>query len=146
MQTRKCKSCNKRNSIEETLFKWVYSFCDNFCYSNYQKDNKSSPKVKNTIRKVSLKNKNTIASFTSETKAQILIRDRHCIICWNWISDYHHIFYWWQAEYWEDRNNVNKWVWLCAIDHFKIHHWVDWISQELRYKCIDYINNLKIWT
>jgi hypothetical protein len=41
-----------------------------------------------------------------------------------------------------DRNNVEKWVWLCAIHHYQIHHWKDWISQDLRYKCIDYINNL----
>lgn len=128
-----CKQC--WNTNENALLK--------LCKQCYYEDKIKNPtKWYKAIKKISNKNKNTIAKFTTEAKAQILIRDKSCILCSKWISDYHHIYYWWQAEHWEDRNNVNKWVWLCKLCHHNIHHWITWLSQELRQKCIDYINNL----
>lgn len=139
----RCKKCKCKVNKEDLLIKWIYYFCTNNCYTDYisyQKQTKNPPKLNKAIKKISSNNKNTIAKFTTETKAQILIRDKNCILCSKWISDYHHCYYWWQAEHWEDRNNVNKWVWLCANCHFQIHHWTDWYSQEYRKYCIDYVN------
>lgn len=145
MKNRKCNYCKTKQPVDTLLIKWIKCFCNNDCYSNYitdQKETKTSVIQIKAINKVSKTNSNTQAKFKTETKAKILIRDKHCIICWNWISDYHHIFYWWQAEHWPDRNNPEKGVWLCSSCHHNIHHWNSWLSQELRYKCIDYINNL----
>lgn len=88
--------------------------------------------------------KGKVAKFSQETKLAILLRDKCCIICNRWnkvsvITDFHHVYYWLQAEYTEDRNDVNKWVWLCAQCHFNIHHWTKVDTQELRYFCINYL-------
>ena len=65
------------------------------------------------------------AKFNSDTKKEILFRDRYCIICkknnkYEDITDYHHVYFWIEAEYWENRNDVNKWVWLCRNCHNEI--------------------------
>lgn len=141
----KCKKCKCKVNKEDLVIKWINYFCSNNCYLDYidnQKETKKPITQRKAIRNKSKTNTNIQAKFTTETKAKILIRDKHCIICWNWISDYHHIYYGWQAEYWEDRNNIEKGVWLCKLCHHNIHHWNTWLSQELRYKCIDYINKL----
>lgn len=95
------------------------------------------------LQKFSKTNKNEVAKFTQETKAIILIRDKRCILCPSVIKTYHHVYYGGQAEYWKDRNNPEKWVWLCISCHESIHHFSKWNSQELRYKCIDYVKNLQ---
>ena len=130
MQTRKCKSCNKRNSIEETLFKWVYSFCNSFCYNNYQKENKSSPKVKNTIRKVSLKKQQRIKEWWSEKDLFLEIwneRKRECEICWKYLQEakahnFDHII---PKSRWEkyrlDKDNIKI---VCFFCHFIKTHWL----------------------
>ncbi len=79
------------------------------------------------------------ALFSKETKVQIFERDKHCLFCPDAIQDYHHIFYGWNAEYWEERNNVDKWVWLCRHHHELIHHFTDWSSQSIREQCIRYL-------
>lgn len=86
------------------------------------------------------------AKFSKETKEQILNRDLYCIICktkweYNNITDYHHVFFWIEAEYWDDRNDVNKWVWLCRNCHYEIHHWKDWNNETYRNICKEYIKN-----
>lgn len=93
------------------------------------------------ISQVSKTNANTPAKFTSEIKAKILIRDKHCLFCTCAIQDYHHIYYGWQAEYGPIRNNVDRGVWLCRRHHEMIHHFTDWSSQRIRQQCIDYVNN-----
>jgi hypothetical protein len=60
MQTRKCKHCKTKKPIEEMMFKSIYSFCDNLCLSNYQKDNKTSIKTYKAPNKISLKKKQRI--------------------------------------------------------------------------------------
>lgn len=92
------------------------------------------------IKQVSTKNNNIAAKFSKEIKAAILIRDKHCIICSRWITDIHHVYFWTQSEYWEDRNDINKWVWLCRDCHNEVH-WCkqcEWIRQQT----INYLINL----
>ena len=95
--------------------------------------------------KTKKKNKNTIAKFSKEIKAEILIRDKSCIIkdCDNGIQDYHHAYYWAiHANLWPNRNDVDQWVWLCAACHANIHHFSNnWKSQELREYCMNYLQN-----
>ena len=75
------------------------------------------------IDKVSKSNKNTVASFSKKVKAQILLRDKSCpLMCWKPIQDFHHIYFGTQCEYWEDRNDVNKWIslWLALQIYLNI--------------------------
>lgn len=135
MNKKNCKICWS----EFICYNTIQNKC-NKCVLDLQKQ-KWIKQTSIKIKQVSTKNKNTIAKFSSEIKAEILIRDKHCIFCSNPITDHHHIFYWWQAEHWPDRNEVNKWVWLCRLHHEKIHHFTDWTSQQLRQDCINYLNN-----
>ena len=93
-------------------------------------------KTKTFIRKKSIKNKNNVAKFSEETKREIVERDKSCISCWDPWTDCHHIYFSQQAEYWEDKNNANKWVLLCRLCHWKVHSCKsgEWVRQE----CIDY--------
>jgi len=93
-----------------------------------------------------MKRKWKVAKFSTETKEEIYNRDWCCIITWDPITDYHHVFFWaHQANYWPNRNNADQWVWLSADAHRIIHHpspkETD-KAKEYREKCIDYINNL----
>lgn len=102
----------------------------------YEKSNNNKKQTK--INFVSKTNKNTIAKFSIQIKAQILIRDKHCIFCDNAIQDYHHCYFWTEANRSETRNNVNQGVWVCRICHNEIHScWIwDWKRQE----AINYLN------
>lgn len=139
MQEKKCRKCKQTKTIDNyqpmNLGKYGVSstciICNNSKVKTYKISNKSKT------------NKNVPAKFSSKVKAEILLRDKHCLFCPNWIQDFHHIFYGWQAEYWEDRNNINKWVWLCRHHHELIHHFTDGSSQKIRQQCIDYVNNLQ---
>lgn len=125
-----CKKCKKPRNHSN----WLISLCME-CY--YEKQNKNSLWKRKTINKVSSK-RIQIAKFSKETKRQILERDISCIICWNPWTDCHHIFYSQEANYWEDRNNVDQWVLLCRLCHGKAHackKW-EWVRQE----CINYLN------
>jgi hypothetical protein len=95
---------------------------------------------KKTIKQVSKTNWNTSAKFSRETKGKILIRDMRCIFCEKEITDIHHIFYWTECEYWEDRNNINKWVWVCRADHDECHSCKKWEGK--RQWAINYIRNI----
>lgn len=79
------------------------------------------------IAKVSKTNKNNVASFSQKTKAQILLRDKTCpLMCGKPIQDFHHIYFGTQCEYWEDRNDVNKWIGLCRKCHEECHACSQW--------------------
>ena len=133
--SKKCKVCWQPRDHDNPLV----SRCKK-CQYEHSNNNKKQTR----INLVSKTNKNTPARFSKEVKAQILLRDKHCIFCDNAIQDYHHVFYWWKAEHWPDRNNVNKWVWLCRTDHERIHHFSDWTSQELRERCIEYLKQFNL--
>lgn len=89
------------------------------------------------IDKVSKTNKNTVASFSQKTKAQILLRDRTCPLCSKPIQDFHHIYFWTQCEYWEDRNDVTKGIGLCRWCHEKCHASSQW--KWKRQQAISYV-------
>lgn len=125
-----CKNCWKERDHNNPLI----SRCKE-CQYKYSEANKKQTR----ISMVSKNNKNTSARFSKEVKAQILLRDKHCLFCNDWITDFHHCWYWWQAEYWPYRNDVNKWVWLCRHHHEMIHHFTDWSSQKIRQQCINYV-------
>ncbi len=127
-----CKKCWKPRNHTNPLIALCIECTHKKSYNNRKQER---------IKQVSSTNANTIAKFSSKIKAEILIRDKACIFCWNTIQDYHHVYYWWQAEYWPDRNNVDKGVWLCREHHNLIHHFTDWSSQRLRKDCIEYLKN-----
>lgn len=82
------------------------------------------------------------AKFSNKTKQEIYNRDKVCIICWinNWLFDFHHIYFWIESNYNENRNDINQWVMICRNCHTFAHsckRW-EWVRQE----CIDYIKNL----
>lgn len=128
--TKYCKQCGKLN--ENPLLK--------LCREHYYQEQLDNPKqTRIKIKQVSSKNKNTPAKFTNETKAEILARDKTCIICWDIWTDYHHAYFWANANRGENRNDVDQWVLLCAKDHHEIHHWVEWKGKLYRAKCIEYL-------
>lgn len=102
---------------------------------------KKKPKA---IAKVSKSNKNTARKLNAETIWAVYKRDWFkCIIKWcteRNIDIPHHIFYWIEAEYWEDRNDINKLVTLCQWHHYQIHHW-EW-GKVINNECKEYINNI----
>ena len=84
---RKCKHCWTKWNINDILFYWLNAFCDIDCYTDYisyQKQTKSSPKVKNTIRKVSLKKQQRIKEWWSEVEVfkEVEKINNTCWICW----------------------------------------------------------------
>ena len=144
MEIKKCRKCKQELELEnfnpDRLWKyWVSSTCKTCKASNIPKYNKPS------IR--SQKNSNNQAKFTNEVKEQIYERDGFkCIICecfQNFAFDVHHIYFWTESEYWEDRNDVNKWVLLCRLCHAKAHSCSKW--EWVRQECINYITN-NLWT
>lgn len=125
---------------------WIHSLVTGQEYKFKEK----KPPTK--IDKVSKKNKNNVAKFSDKTKAAIFARDKHCLFCPDPIQTYHHIYYWSQAEYWPDRNDVSKGCGLCLRHHEMIHHFTDGSSQRLRKQCINYVEwyykwlSTDIWT
>ena len=92
------------------------------------------------IDKISKKNKNVSAKFSKKTKADILIRDKTCIICWKPITDIHHVFFGTQSYYWDNRNEIDQWVWLCREHHNEVHWCKQW--EWIRQFCIDYLKQI----
>jgi hypothetical protein len=82
------------------------------------------------------------AKFSNATKEKIYERDNKCcIICWsNTNLQFHHIYFWIEANRWPDRNTAKEWVTICDLDHLQWHWCKSWTW--IRQKCIDYINNL----
>lgn len=77
------------------------------------------------------------AKFSNYIKKQILDRDIVCIICWKQWTDIHHIFFSQEAEYSDDRNNIDKGNLLCRDCHNKAHSCKRW--EWVRQQCINYI-------
>lgn len=105
-------------------------------------DKQKQEKVMKPIKKISNKNKNTRRSLNSEIICEIYKRDWFkCILCWSRELDIpHHVYFWINSEYWEDRNNIEKIVTCCKKCHFNIHHQSWW--KDLSEKCIKYIESL----
>ena len=96
-------------------------------------------KLPTKIDKISKKNKNVSAKFSKKTQADILIRDKTCILCSKPIQDFHHVFFGTQSYYWNNRNERDQWVWLCREHHNEVHSCKQWTW--VRQKCIDYVNS-----
>lgn len=80
------------------------------------------------------------AKFSTEVKTAICIRDKVCIFCWNPGTDCHHVYFWTETNYWENRNEANQWVLVCRKDHEEIHSCPQW--EWKRQEAINYINKL----
>ena len=110
----------------------------NLCTTNEHKFNEK--KTTNKIKQVSTKNKNTQAKFSKLTKEAIMIRDRQCIICWKHWTSVHHVWYGTEANHWDNRNDRDQWVLLCADHHLEVHWCKQW--EWIRQFCIDYLNKI----
>ena len=133
-----CKKCWKVN--ENPLLK--------LCREHYYEEQLNNPKQLKfkKIKQVSTKNKNTPAKFSQKTKDEILDRDKVCIITWDPITDYHHVYYWANANRSENRNDLDQWVWLSSEPHRIIHHASpkeSVLAKIYRARCIEYILTLK---
>ena len=92
---------------------------------------KQKAKRKNKVGKV--------AKFSDKTKESIFERDWFsCIICWSdKLLTAHHAYYSVQSNRTESRNNIDQWVSLCAICHWKAHWCSVWTG--IRQDCILYL-------
>lgn len=81
---------------------------------------------------------NTKRHISKKLKEDIVYRDLDCIICWDWIQVVHHCYFWDQAMYWEDRNDIKYCCGLCNNCHHQLHF--EW-GNTYRQDCIDYITN-----
>ena len=107
----------------------------NLCTSNEHKFKEKKTPTK--IKQVSTKNKNNPAKFSKYTKEAIMIRDKSCIICWKHWASVHHAWYGTEANHWDNRNDIDQGVLLCAICHAKVHWCKQW--EWIREQCIDYL-------
>lgn len=147
---KRCRKCKIDKNISEfqkmDIWKyWVWSTCFR-CITEKTKTYVPIKRCQKPIKLVSKTNKNNIASFIPKTKKEILERDKVCIISWDPIEEYHHVFYWpIQANYWPNRNNADQWVWLSAEIHRIIHHpspKTAQLSKLYRLRCIIYVKEL----
>lgn len=129
-----CKNCKKLNP--NPLNKYCSQECLNLKWGYVLKS-------KTKIRNKSEKNNNTPAKFLIETKWKIKERDSSCILCGTEWSQYHHVYFWANANRKENRNDADQWVLLCEWCHYEIHHWIQWRWKEYRAKCIVYLQELK---
>ena len=84
-----------------------------------------------------MKNK---ARFTKETKESIYNRDKNCIICWIKWMDFHHAWFWIEANRWEDRNQVKFGCLLCRDCHSDAHAFKRWYWT--RQDAIEYLKKI----
>jgi hypothetical protein len=131
MQNWKCKECWSDFIRYDTI--------RNICWKCLVEKTRQKPLFKNTkpIKARSSKNKNTIAKFSEATKKKIKARDIDCILCGGWIVDIHHIYYWNQANFKLNRNDIDQWVGCCRKCHENIHSCKTWEWE--RQKAIDYV-------
>jgi hypothetical protein len=131
MKVRKCKKCWWPIDHSNTLI----SRCKKCTYKNSENNPKQTRiKVKST------KNKNNIAKFSKKTKWQILVRDKSCIFCNKPITDIHHIYFWTECNFWDNRNDITQGVWVCRSCHDEIHSCSKW--EWKRQEAINYLKNL----
>lgn len=151
---KKCRKCKETQDIKNfppmNIWKyWVWSTCNNCLVANntdYTIKRTPLKTSQKAINKVSKTNNNTPAKFTTETKEEICKRDGSmCIICecfQNFEFEYHHVFYWANANRWPNRNNSDQGVTLCHWCHHEIHHWTEWKGKLYRARCIEYLLKL----
>lgn len=121
-----------------------------FKFSKPIKVIKSKTKIKlstKPIRHKSKTSRNTSRSLSQETINKVYERDWYkCIVEWctnRNVTLPHHANFWIEANYSDNRNDVDQLVTLCQEHHYEIHHW-KW--QYLREYCKDYLDNFyKRW-
>lgn len=89
--------------------------------------------------------KNTVRKISKETKEIVYERDEwKCVICKMGTAhpEFHHCFFWNQSNYWQNRNDADQLVTLCAFCHHKLHF--EW-GNNYRQMAIDYITNYYKW-
>ena len=103
-------------------------------WEKIEKKPKPIPKKQTDNRK-----RNTKRKVTKEVAKYVLQRDDMCIICKKeQISQIHHCYYWKDAIYTDNRNDIDQLVWLCETCHILLHfHW----DNNYRQECIDYLQN-----
>ena len=81
---------------------------------------------------------NTKRKITEDLFEQAFSRDKGCVICWTQfdLDRPHHILYWNMAEYWPEKNNLDRVVTICRIHHYQLHFQWD---NDYRQFCIDYL-------
>ena len=150
---KKCRKCKQELNLDQfppmNIWKyWVWSTCFKCLW-----ENKKYYEIKRTplkpsiikINKVSKNNKNTIAKFSQKTKDEIKARDKVCIISGEKIEEYHHVYFWANANRWKNRNDADQWVWLSSEVHRIIHHpspKETQLSKIYRAKCIIYVKQI----
>lgn len=77
------------------------------------------------------------AKFSNEVKKAMLDRDKQCIICWAPWTDCHHVYFWTESNYDDNRNDLDQGVILCRKCHNLAHSCKQW--EWVRQKCIDYL-------
>lgn len=127
-----CKNCWKPRNHNNPLI----ALCKE-CTWKKSNENKKQTRIK--INSVSKTNKNVPAKFTQAAKDKIKARDKVCIICWAEWTEYHHCYFWANANRWPDRNEYHQWVLLCHACHHEIHHGIKWKSRLYRATCIEYL-------
>ena len=86
------------------------------------------------------KSKWKTAKFSTEVKTEICKRDKLCIFCASPWTDCHHVYFWTETNYWENRNELDQWVLVCRKCHEEIHSCSQWEGK--RQEAINYLINL----
>ena len=80
------------------------------------------------------------AKFSQTTRQSIYERDWGiCIFCHDRSVTAHHIYFWCESNYDDDRNNISQWVTVCQDHHSEIHSCSKWSWK--RQEAIEYLLN-----
>jgi hypothetical protein len=83
-----------------------------------------------------------VAKFSTNTKKEIFKRDWwKCIFCYSRYLDAHHVYFWTETNYWDNRNDINQGVSVCIECHRECHWCSKW--EWKRQEAINYL--LKIY-
>lgn len=109
------------------------------CRQHYYEDQLDNPKKRTPIKKIGKKKpKWRVAKFTKETKEKIYARDKVCIFCWNNSNlHFHHLFFWTESIYTNNRNDIDQGVTACWDCHSEIHWCAK--SEGKRQEAINYL-------
>lgn len=154
MQQKRCRKCKETLDITEfqmmSIGKYgVWSTCIKCIAENikpYEIKRTPLKRSEKPVNKISKTNKNKIAKFPQKTKDEIKARDKVCIISWDPIEEYHHVFYWANANRWPNRNNADQGVGLSSNIHRIIHHPSPKETKKAkiyRARCMEYVLKLK---